>query len=472
MRQLMAIAAIIISQLSLAATNPRLARSSREVRAGWVYVHLEGAPRDIGFQHGYLLAPEIDDSLKMFAYFLKRSSGKDWAFYRSAAQKMFWPKVDAEYQQEIEGIAEGLRARGKHYDKFDITALNGWMELSWYYIPQLAEMKKAHSGDNQARECCSAFIATGSYTKDGKIVMAHNAWVDYIVGERWNVVADIVPARGHRILMDTFPGFIHSGDDFVVNSAGILITETTIGGFKGFDEKGVPEFQRARKAAQYANNIDDFVKIMVDRNNGAYANDWLVGDTKTNEIARLELGLKNHRVWRTKDGILIGSNFPVDEKLTAEETNFDTNDSQASANGRKMRWEDAGEKFKGKLDLATAKKLMGDHFDQANLCAAANCRTLCGHIDLDKIGIPEGGWGNYYPAGAVQGKVITSSLAKDMKFWARMGHPCGGDFIAGTFFKKHPDYKWQGAYLKDMKAGPWTLFAIRKDAGSQVSKKQ
>jgi hypothetical protein len=292
--------------------------------------------------------------------------------------------------------------------------------------------------------------------------MAHNSWVDYIVGERWNIVADIVPAKGHRILMDTFPGFIHSGDDFVVNSAGILITETTISGFKGFDEKGVPEFQRARKAAQYANTIDDFVTIMVAKNNGGYANDWLVGDTKTNEIARLELGLKHHRVWRTKDGILNGSNYPADEKVAMEETNYDLNNNQLSANARHMRWDEAGDKLKGKLDLKTAKKLMGDHYDQANLCSSPNCRTLCGHIDLDKIGIPEGGWGNYYPAGAVQGKVITASLAKDMKFWARMGHPCGQDFIAGNFFKKHPEYKWQGTYLKDMKAGPWALFAIKQ----------
>ena len=33
---------------------------------------------------------------------------------------------------------------------------------------------------------------------------------------------------------------------------------------------------------------------MLDGNNGGYANDWLIGDNKTGEIALLELGLKNH----------------------------------------------------------------------------------------------------------------------------------------------------------------------------------
>jgi len=33
---------------------------------GWTYVHLEGSPSDIGFQHGYLLAAEIADAFQPF----------------------------------------------------------------------------------------------------------------------------------------------------------------------------------------------------------------------------------------------------------------------------------------------------------------------------------------------------------------------------------------------------------------------
>lgn len=32
---------------------------------GWIFVHLEGSPFDVGFQHGYLLAPEIADAEKV-----------------------------------------------------------------------------------------------------------------------------------------------------------------------------------------------------------------------------------------------------------------------------------------------------------------------------------------------------------------------------------------------------------------------
>jgi hypothetical protein len=39
--------------------NNRLAKASREDKNGWIYLHLEGSPADIGYQHGYLIATEM-----------------------------------------------------------------------------------------------------------------------------------------------------------------------------------------------------------------------------------------------------------------------------------------------------------------------------------------------------------------------------------------------------------------------------
>ena len=185
-------------------------------------------PRQIGYQHGYLLANEIEDLIHAFQLSLPHLSGKDWAFYRNAARTMFWARIDKEYQDEITGITEGLNAKGKSFDIYDIVALNGNIELSQYYVPWLADQKTPGAGNNKAPGNCSGFIATGSYTADGKIAIGHNNWVDYMGGERWNVIADIVPQTGNHLIMDCMPGLIHSGDDFVVSAAGILITETTI----------------------------------------------------------------------------------------------------------------------------------------------------------------------------------------------------------------------------------------------------
>src|SRR5258706_13286149 len=145
--------------------------------------------------------------------------------------------------------------------------------------------------------------------------MGHNTWTKYIVGERWNIVFDIKPSHGYRILMDGLPGVIASNDDFGINSAGIMITETTITGFTLFDPAGKPEFYRARKAMQYSNSIDDYVRIMLDGNNGGYANDWLLGDNKTGEIALFVLGFREQSRGGTDDGYLLRTDFPGASKV-------------------------------------------------------------------------------------------------------------------------------------------------------------
>ncbi|MDD8025838.1 MAG: C45 family autoproteolytic acyltransferase/hydrolase [Acidobacteriota bacterium] len=446
------------------AADPRLQASFREDRGGWAFVHLQGTPREIGFQHGWHLAAEIDDVLKTMAFYFPKAAGRDWAFFREAAERMFWPKLDQEYKDEIEGIAAGLRARRPDlaYDRIDITALNGWIEIAWYYIPWLADKAKPGSGDNKAPAYCSAFVAIGSWTKDGGVVMAHNNWTEYILGQRWNAVLDIVPSQGSRILMDAMPGYIHSGDDFVVNGAGLIYTETTMGQYKGFREAGTPEFARARKAAQYGASIDDFVRIITADNNGAYGNDWLVADLNAGEIARLELGLKNQRVWRTKDGYYVGANFPVGEKTIAEETTFDPKNLKQSVYVRRARWEKLMEENKGSIDADKAMAFLGDHIDASTGGPADNANTLCGHGESDPNGLPEFSWAAFYPGGAVQGKVTTGVLAKELKLWGRMGHLCGREFIAADFVKAHPEWAWQAPYLKDVKAHPWTLFEAKK----------
>ncbi|HTZ83902.1 MAG TPA: C45 family peptidase, partial [Candidatus Acidoferrales bacterium] len=230
-------------------SDPRLQKAYRFQDGGWTYVHLEGSPPDIGFQHGYLLAPEIADAFAAIKLFDTHQTNRDWEFFRTTARQMLWPHIDAEYQQELQGIADGLEAHGVNLDVYDIVALNAFEEVPDYYLPWLEKQsanksthKKSAHPKLTAPGNCSAFIATGSMTKDHQIVIAHNNWTSYLAGERWVVIFDIQPEHGYRILMDGFPGVITSDDDFGINSAGIMITETTITQFEGWDPNGKPEF--------------------------------------------------------------------------------------------------------------------------------------------------------------------------------------------------------------------------------------
>jgi len=458
-----------------AAKDPRLASAYTFSRGGWTYVHLEGSPEQIGFQHGYLLGPEIADALHVYQVEDIHMTHRDWQFFRDAAQKMFWPHIDAEYQAELKGIAEGARARGVHLDVWDIVALNGTMELSEYYVPWLDKHQTPrqraavedlpgrpsdHPPSIHAPGNCSAFIATGSWTKDGRIVIAHNNWSSYAEGSRWTIMFDILPTHGHRILQDGVPGMITSNDDFGLNDAGIMITETTISRFEGWNPNGIPEFVRSRRALQYANSIDDYAATMIEGDNGGYANDWLIGDRKTGEIAYLELGLKHTPLWRSKDGYFVSSNFPRDPGLIQDETDgWNAGDLSASANARHARWEEEMQAHKGQLDVTLAEQFLADHEDVFTHRESADQRTLCGHVDTAKEGVPQWDMGPYNPFGAVQGKVTDSDLAAKMTMVAHAGHPCGEDFLAKPFLAAHPEYSWEAPILRDMKSGPWTEFS-------------
>ena len=430
--------------------------SYRFERDGWIYVHLEGSPEQIGFQHGSLLAHEIADFLRVIKPFLEKSTKRDWSFYRQASEKMLWRGIDLEYQREIDGIVAGLNAKGVEADRWDLVALNANQELPYYYVPWL-DKKEGKPPITHAPGNCSAFIASGSHTKDGRIVMGHNAWTNYVVGTRWNMVFDIKPATGSRLIMDGLPGVIASDDDFGVNSAGIMITETTITQFEGWDPAGKPEFVRARKAMQYSRSIDDFVRIMLDGNNGGYANDWLIGDNKNGEIALLELGLKNNVLKRASEGCFFGANFPVTDKVSKEETKFDHSKKDSSPNARKVRWEFLMAEHKGKIDLDSAKTFETDDFDVITLKRGTNERTLCGRVEISPRGVPEWDWGPFYPAGTVQSKVIDGTLAGKMTFWGQIGHH-GSDFTADDFLREHKEYEWMRGLVKDMKSQPWSRF--------------
>ncbi|MDQ6676792.1 MAG: phospholipase B family protein, partial [Acidobacteriota bacterium] len=231
--------------------DPRLRNAFRQPEQnGWTLVHLEGSPAEIGFQNGYLLSAEISDIEKVTALELTHDNHRSWEFFRKAAKTILWPRIEAEYREELQGITAGLNARGVKLDLWDIVALNA--SLEWpYYVKQYND--RHHVKPNGAAapgDHCSAFVATGSYTADGKPVIAHNNWTSYLDGQRWTIAYDIAPQHGNRFIMDGLPGVIHSADDFGINAAGMMITETTITAFSGWDSNGIPEFVRARKAMQ------------------------------------------------------------------------------------------------------------------------------------------------------------------------------------------------------------------------------
>jgi len=385
--------------------------------AGWIYLHIEGKPYDRGYQHGYLMAKEIPEYLKRCAFDLAgKADERTWNAYRTSANALFLRGFDREILEEMRGIADGANAAGAKWldrkiDLIDIVVANTEVEMS-----ELASaMSMTPTGlegthfdlppyagkHDSPTDHCSSFAATGSATRDGKMVIGHVTWWPQTLAEQTNVMLDIKPETGHRLLMQSYPGGIESGTDWYQNDAGIVLTETTIDQTP-FNPQGTPVAFRARMAIQYAANIDEVVKQLGTRNNGLYTNEWLIGDAKNNEIAMYELGTNHTKLWRSsKDewfngttGFYWGDNNAKDMTINLEYLP----DPQGAPryvpfvpSVRDLAWQDLYRQYKGQIDEQFAFKA----YDSAPLVASTT----------------------------MDAKVATSAMANNLMVWAEFGRP-------------------------------------------------
>jgi hypothetical protein len=440
---------------------------------GWIYISIKGKPKERGYAYGYLCAEEFKEIQNILPFVMMETYGQTWNFFIEKVCKDFKKMTQdefPEFYEEMEGIVDGCNANGCKTTIDEIITWNFYMSIPYWY----GIRPDNYSGkDGGAKDRCSAFMAVGDWTADGKIVCAHNSFTDFISGQFLNIVLDLNPDKGHRFIMQTSPCWIWSGTDVFITAKGILGTETTIGGFLPYEKK-YPLGYRIRKAMQYGNTLDEYCEILLHENSGDYANSWFFGDTNTNEILRIELGLKYHNIERTKNGFFIGFNSVYDERIrNLEVENSGFYDIRRHQGARMVRLGDLMDKYKGKLNIEVAKKIISDHYDvylkkDDNPCS----RTVCSHYDLDareymsQADRPK----PYAPHGAIDGIVCDTNLAKKMSFIGRFGNSCGIPFKAKEFFKEHRQYEKFAPYIKDRLTQPWTEFTIAPSSSFKNSK--
>ncbi len=458
---------------------------------GWVYVHIEGEPYERGYQYGYLTAAEIVDMIKRWSnwghredfmkiFVLKNLPGKYdelsktyWNLCKNRAMRFFWDQYPEEYQQEIKGIADGVRARGgtahgQLVDYKDIFTLNEIEEtretfnnpggrgqpLRTLFNKLKGAVKSLLKGtgfeeigrENYETGNCMAFLATGDATSDGGIVFSHSTiFPPNYIPQRANIILDVQPSKGHRFIITVFPGYIWSSEDYYQNDCGILLAETSIwppvGPWKvrGTTSVGV----RARRAIQYSESIDDVIDSMLDGNNGLYPADWVMGDTKTGEIASLELGLYSHAITRKKDGFLWSCCNAKDAKVRWDLWSV----YGFGIPGRILRvlppfkytpspddkkFEELGNKYYGAIDVEVVKEIM----------AASPISNL--PIDC---------------------KITDSKLVEDLSLWAFMGKP------DGDHFKPKPEDQEELKGLTEVPGAGWVRLYGGQSKSSSIESK-
>ncbi|MBZ5607311.1 MAG: hypothetical protein LAP38_03565 [Acidobacteriia bacterium] len=383
---------------------------------GWIYLHIEGQPYERGYQHGRLMSKEIVQYLARCAAELADGKEQSWSFARTTAAALFLRGFDQEILEEMKGIADGASDAGatwdgRRIDLTDMVVLNTTVELgdlrdALQLTPSGLEglhlESPAFSGRKRApADHCSAFAATGKATRDGRMIVGHVTWWPLTLAEQTNVMLDIKPAAGHRMLIQSYPGGIESGTDWYQNDAGIVLTETTIRQ-SPFNAQGTPVAYRARKAIQYGDSIDKVVGYLKDKNNGLYTNEWIIGDARTNEIAMFELGTYKTRLYRSSkndwfngtEGFYWGNNNAKDLNVRLEyepDPNGPPEHVPFVPAPRDLKWQELYRDYAGKIDEQFAFLA----FRTAPLVSATT----------------------------MDAKVATAGMASRMMVWAAFGKP-------------------------------------------------
>jgi hypothetical protein len=424
--------------------------------AGWIYLHIEGAPYERGYQHGYLMAREIPEYLERCAADMGTNTA-GWSNLRTTASALFLRGFDQEILEEMRGIADGasdagIKWQGRRLDVVDLVVANVTVELGElrsamtvtptglenlnFNAPSYFDKKR----DVSILDRCSAFAATGPATRDGKMVIGHVTWWPLTLAEQTNVWLDIKPEKGHRMLIQGYPGAIESGTDWYQNDAGLVLTETTIRQTR-FNPQGTPVAFRARRAIQYADNIDGMVNILGTQNNGLYTNEWLMGDGKNNEIAMFELGTVHTKLWRSSKnewfgntpGFYWGNNnakdltirteYLPDPKGTPEYVPF-------VPTNRDLAWQDFYNRYKGQID------------EQFAFTAFRTAPLVSGST--------------------MDAKVVTADMANRMMVWGAIGKPNQREWVAPKNTYEKNDGLFPSGYALFTTAPPDHLAGIEQ----------
>jgi hypothetical protein len=363
----------------------------RYPQAGWIVLHIEGEPYVRGVQHGRLLAPEI-------------------------AAHVLVDIAAINLVNELDTLEGALEATP--------TGLEGRR-----LTPELVKPQARPARRTRPMRCC-AFAATGPATKDGKIVFGHITMYDLYPANFYNVWIDLQPAKGHRFVMQSYPGGMHSGMDYSINDAGLLMSETTVDQTR-FNPQGVPLASRIREAIQYAQTIEQAADILRKDGNGLCTTEWVLASIKDNEIGLLTLGTQRSKLYRSSKNEWFGDtpgfywscNNTKDQEVRLETVNSLTGRPSPAAvfvpSKRDALWLQLYDQFKGKIDAEFARRVL----TTPALVAAPS----------------------------VDAKYTTADLAQGLQTWAMFGPPLGRTW--------HPTVKERQQFpeVRPLVSNPWTV---------------
>ena len=330
-------------------------------------LHLSGAPYEMGYQHGILMADEI--AAGVFPVF-SDPIGHNPSFAGKSAllvklitlyleMTVYRPiekHTPPEYLEEIAGIADGAGLSFR-----DVFVANFLSDLSMAMVPGVITEKAAALGlcEEHVAEC-SSFVAAGAATADGSLLFGRNT--DYSGQGRWGRNQTIFfcePTGGLRYVRVSTAGLIKCNS--AMNEAGLVVG----GHFMAFDgarPDGVSFTVFENEIMRKARTIDEALRILGETpRGGCFA--LMIADGKDGRGVAAESSPEVLGVREMEDDAIALTNYATTGDLIPLDLMIRYNLVMRNLAGRHDRLEELLREHHGEITPELAAAFMSDHHD-------------------------------------------------------------------------------------------------------------
>jgi len=267
---------------------------------GYLVLHVEGTPEQMGEQHGRLLRKEIQQACKALI-----KDGYFGASYKRLIDgtKTMEKHQPPEFRRELKALA---KAAGIDY--LDCVAMQLFGDVDrgqpfvWdnYY-------RAGDDDDDRAGANCTSFAVFGPATKTGELICGRNLdFSDAGVGKYGSILMHARPDKGHAFVTVTWCGIINGWT--LMNEKGLVTMNNT--GYHAQNAnvlEGISTCFMLRKVAQYAATVKEGVAI-VKKGPRACGTNMLIAGGKPPQAAMVEFDHKSVAVRPARKGYVLAAN--------------------------------------------------------------------------------------------------------------------------------------------------------------------
>jgi len=139
---------------------------------------------------------------------------------------------------------------------------------------------------NMLKSHCSSLV---KLTPDGNLFSSHVTWYSFSsmlrVYKTYDFTFDLTSSKSYLSIFSSYPGFIPSGDDWLITDQYLTVAETTNSVmnqslYEFTTTETVPYWIRSTVAVRMSVTGEDWVQNFAKYNSGTYNNQWIVVDYK------------------------------------------------------------------------------------------------------------------------------------------------------------------------------------------------